>query len=146
MSSVAVTRGLRKWAKGAFDQEAGVELLIRGCGGRFARQGCPWIRTCERPGWFWMDVSSLLEHAGAFSGGEQRVLMIAAALIDRRPIPDLAGVLCGLDRADLQLVLAALAHAAGSHEQVELVRHGEELSVQRLSALVPWPVVQGHAA
>lgn len=141
-----VVSGLRRWARGALDQEAGVELLIRACGGRFAQDGCPWIRDCGRPSWFWVDVTALVEHAGAFSGQEQRVLAIVAALIDRRPIEDLAGVLCGLDRPELHLVIAALAHAAGSHEQIELVRRGEQVRVRRLSALVPWPVVQDEAA
>lgn len=141
-----VAAGLRRWARGAFDQEAGVELLIRAHGGRFAQQGCPWIRACDRPDWWWVDVTRLVDHAGAFSGQEQRILTIVAALIDRRPIPDLAGVLCGLDRPELHLVIAALAHAAGSHEQIELVRRGEQIAVRRLSALIPWPAVQEQAA
>jgi hypothetical protein len=33
--------GLRLWARGGYDLEAGVELLIRAFDGRFARQGCP---------------------------------------------------------------------------------------------------------
>lgn len=134
-----VAAGLRAWARGASDQEAGVELLIRSFGGRFSRRGCPWIKECEARGWFWVDVAQLVDHATAFSGVEQRVLTVVAALIDGRPVPDLAGVMAGLDRTELQLVLAALTHAAG--EQVEISFEGDWFSLRRLPALVAWPEV-----
>ena len=56
--------GLRAWAKGDYAQEAGVELLIRAFGGQFAQRGCPWVRPCHRPGWYWLDVRTLLDYSG----------------------------------------------------------------------------------
>jgi hypothetical protein len=139
--------GLRAWARGAYDQEAGVELLVRAFGGRFAEQGCPWIRPGDRPGWFWVDVLGLSEHLGVLSGGEQRILAVVASLIDgRRAIDHLGETVAGLDRRHLQLVLAALAHAAGSHEHAELVGRGEELVFVPLQALVAWPEDAAKAA
>ena len=65
----------------------------------------------------WIDFSAIPAQIGALSGGEQRLLRIAA--VHRRPATPpstSADCLAGLDRAHLQLVLAAVAHAAGSHE------------------------------
>ena len=49
----------------------------------------------------------------------------------------MAGVLAGLDRPQLALVLAALAHAGGSHEQVDVTVTETGLSFEPLPALVP---------
>lgn len=130
---------LRSWAKGDYAQEAGIELLVRAFGGQFAQQGCPWVKPCARPGTAWLDVTTLLDYAGVCSGGERRVLTVVAALVDDRPIRDLPDVLAGLDRRTLVLVLAALAHAAGSHEQADLVAQGDQLVFVSLPALVEWP-------
>src|SRR4051812_46621170 len=48
-------------------------------------------------------------------GEELAVLRVAVSLADGRPV-DLADVAVALDRRTLGLVLAALAHAAGSHD------------------------------
>lgn len=137
--AVSGAAGLRAWARGDYAQEAGVELLARAFGGRLADTGCPWVRPCARSGVLWLDVAALLDHTGACSGGERRVLDVVAALVDGRPIPDLGDLLAGLDRPALALVLAALAHAAGSHEQADVVRTGDRLVCAALPALVPWP-------
>src|SRR4051794_22362063 len=120
--SVEVAAGLRAWAEGSYADEAGVELLIRAFDGRFAEPGCPWICPGARPDWYWIDTDALVEHSGWMSGGERRVLAVVAALVDGRPIADLADVLAGVDRRHLSLILAAMAHAGGSHEQVDMVR------------------------
>lgn len=137
--AVSGAAGLRNWAKGDYAQEAGVELLARAFGGQFAQAGCPWMKHCHRPGLYWLDVTTLLDYSGVCSGGERRVLTVVAALVDRRPVDDLGDILAGLDRRTLALVLAALAHAAGSHEQADLVRDGDQLMFVSLPALVPWP-------
>ncbi len=49
---------------------------------------------------------------GALSGGETRLLRIAASLLDGPPV-DLGRNLAGLDREHLQLVFSAIAHACG---------------------------------
>ena len=54
------------------------------------------------------------------SGGERRVLAVVAALIDEQPV-EIVDVVSGLDRHHLDLVLAALAHAGGSHEHMSVV-------------------------
>jgi len=54
---------------------------------------------------------------------------------------DLADVVTGIDRENLDLVLAALAHAAGSHEHAGFEVAADERSARlvRLPSLHPWP-------
>lgn len=111
-----VHEALRYWAKGLYPLEAGVELLIHAFDGRFANPWQPWVQQGDDPGWWWIDVDQMTEdNYGALSGGETRLLRIAASLLGGPPV-DLSRNLAGLDREHLQLVLAAVAHASGSHE------------------------------
>lgn len=130
--------GLRAWSNGGYYQEAGVELLIRAFDGRFAQHGCPWVKPCDRPGLLWLDVAVLVDHLGVLSRGEQRVLTVVAALVDGSRGVDLGDILVGLDRRNLRLVLAALSHAAGSHQHSTLVCEGDGLVLVALPPLVPW--------
>lgn len=112
-----VHEALRRWAKGLYPLEAGVELLIRAFDGRFANPSQPWVQQGDDPGWWWIDVEQMTEdNYGALSGGETRLLRIAASLLGGPPV-DLSRNLAGLDRQHLQLVLDAIAHAGGSHER-----------------------------
>jgi hypothetical protein len=53
---------------------------------------------------------------------------------------DLGDLAAGLDRRALTLVLAAIAHAAGSHEhRIDRDRDGVPHPGGRLPPLVPWP-------
>ncbi len=107
---------LRRWAEGLYPLEAGVELLIRGCNGRFANSGQPWVQQGDDPGRWWIDVEQMNEdNYGGLSGGGTRLLRIAASLLDGPPV-DLSRNIVGLDREHIRLVLAAIAHASGSHE------------------------------
>lgn len=74
----------------------------------------------------WPDVDAALR-AGTIggSGGQLRLLRAAASLADGQPV-DLGDLAAGLGRDGLILLLAAVAHAAGSH--------GDELP-----PLVAWP-------
>lgn len=134
--------GLRAWAKGLYPLEAAVELLVRAFDGRFATPGNPWIQPCDQPGWWWLDTHELVDdNLGGVSGGERRLLLIAASLAGGAPV-SLADTLPGLDRDLTDLVLAALAHANGSHEHAD-IRHDSERGVSvhhaRLRSLHPWP-------
>lgn len=98
---------LRAWAKGVYSAEAAVELLIRT---GFAQPGHPW---CQPDGW--VDFEILRDGISGYSSGEQRLLRIACSLFGTEPV-DLSEDIPGLDRKYLDLVLAAIAHAGGSHE------------------------------
>jgi hypothetical protein len=133
-----VADGMRVWAKGCYPEEAAVELLIRFSGGRFATPGRPWVVPCRRSGWYWCNPIEIRFHTVGVSEGERRVLEVVAALLGDEPV-DLLDIATGLDRATLALVLAAIAHAGGSHHDVNW-RTGA-----RLDPLVGWPelAVQG---
>lgn len=135
-----LVESLRDWARGCYAQEAGVELLQRAFGGRFASTAYPWVVSeDEEPGWFWLDGEQMESATGCLSGGEQRVLAVVGALVSGTAVLDLGGLLAGLDRANLHLVLAAFAHAGGSHEQVDATLNGDQLAWRRHGPLVAWP-------
>jgi hypothetical protein len=138
---MSAASGLRTWARGSNPVAAGVELLIRAFNGRFARDGQPWI-THHPNGTVALDVDALGDHLGVLSGGERRVLRVVIALIDDatpRTI-DLADIVAGVDRDNLDLILAALAHAGGSHEHTVFVNDPTTGRVQlsRPGTLHPW--------
>lgn len=137
---------LRAWAKGSYTTEAATELLLRAFGGRFAAPGNPWIYTSTTPEGphqvhAWIDFESIPEHAGPLSGGERRFLTIAASIAENVPVV-LGDVIPGLDRKHLDLILAALAHAGGSHQHSD-VRANPDGSLSMgggyLDSLHPWP-------
>lgn len=117
-AATTTVTALRAWAAGSYPAMAAVELLARAFGGRFATRGHPWIVDDDDDGRAWLETRAL-RSAPALSGGERRVLRLAAALLDAEPI-DIVDVVTGLDRTHLDLVLAALAHAGGSHEHAAL--------------------------
>jgi hypothetical protein len=136
-----VVAGLRTWGRGLYATEAAVELLARFHGGRFAEPGHPWIGT-DDSGWCWLEPDQLTGPVTAsFSGGERRLLAICASLAGGRPI-DLSDTLTGLDRDTIGLVIAAVAHASGSHQHADLVidpDRGVGFNRGRLPSLYPWP-------
>ena len=75
----------------------------------------------------WPDLDAALR-AGTISGSSSRLRLLraAASLADGQPV-DLGDLAAGLDRDDLALLLAAVAHAGGSH--------GDDLP-----PLAAWPV------
>lgn len=139
---------LRAWAKGSYTVEAGTELLLRAFGGRYAAVGNPWVHAAGKSpeGYVesaWIDFEALGEHAdnGAYSGGERRFLLLAASLAEKVPVV-LSDVLPGLDRANLDLVLAAMAHAGGSHQHSDIrVDEGGNMTLHTgyLDSLHNWP-------
>ncbi|MCZ2825399.1 MULTISPECIES: hypothetical protein [unclassified Modestobacter] len=92
-----------------------------------AADGGPWAAVQ------WADLDDALR-SGVIggSGGQLRLLRAAASLAEGQPL-DLADLTAGLDRAELVLLLAALSHAAGSHEHDD----GDGASV---GPVVPWPL------
>jgi hypothetical protein len=93
------------------------------------------------PGRQWSDLDRALR-AGVITGspGQRRLLRAAAGLAEGQPV-DLADLTAGVDRAELALLLAALSHAAGSHEHREV--HRDDDGVPRSGALLgplfAWP-------
>jgi hypothetical protein len=137
---------LRAWARGMYPTEAATELLLKAFGGKFAAPGNPWVHTStepEGPGPVraWIDFAAIPEEVGPLSGGERRFLMLAASLAEDVPVV-LGDLVSGLDRENLDLVLAAIAHAGGSHQHSD-IRSNEDGSMSLgkgyLDSLHPWP-------
>lgn len=130
--SAQLKHQLRAWAAHIYASEAGVELLIRA---GLIYERAPWIaREDGRP---YIDTVQLIGCVGVLSGGEQRVARIAASLLGGTPV-DLSEDLPGLDRNLARLVLAAVAHANGSHEDSEVMFGAPE-------SLYPWPTEADQA-
>lgn len=110
---------LRSWAAGIYTTEAATDLLINARGGTFASPSQCWIRSSHDG--FWIDFASIPDHLGAMSGGEQRLLRIAASLGCREVLVNLADNITGLDRTTHRLVLAAISRAGGSHGRETLI-------------------------
>ncbi|MGO1850861.1 hypothetical protein [Microbacterium sp.] len=127
---------LRAWARGMQPLEAATELLIRTGG---AEPHFPWILhdgTQDSP---WVAFDDIPDAIGAYSGGEQRILRIAASLGSDSPVV-LGDEISGLDCDSLRLVLAAVAHASGQHEAgktVELV--DDKPRFVAIDPLYTWP-------
>lgn len=128
---------LRAWAKGSLPMEAATELLLRAFSGRFAQPWQPWVKTEDgRP---WIDFGSIPDEIGGLSSGEQRLLMIAASLGGHDVRISLSDEM-SLDRDLRELVQAAMAHAAGSHQGSVIVeRDGVPVGFKRVGTLYPWP-------
>jgi hypothetical protein len=129
-----------------YTTEAATELMLRAFGGKFAAPGNPWIHTStepEGPGQVraWIDFAAIPDEVGPLSGGERRFLMLAASLAGDVPVV-LSDVVPGLDRENLDLVLAAIAHAGGSHQHSD-IRMNDDGSMTPgrgyLDSLHPWP-------
>lgn len=133
---------LRAWAAGSCPDAAAGELLTRAFSGRFAATGRPWI-AADADGHERLDADSL-RVASALSGGEHRILTLVAALVDGQPV-EIVDFVSGLDRHHLDLVLAALAHAAGSHEHTAMTLDAEGRGhLTNLGPLHPWPDSDGR--
>lgn len=133
---------LRAHVHGNYPLEAGTEMLIRAFGGRFAEPGNPWIkedpRAKEKP---WIDFGEIANHVGALSGGEGRFLMLAASVAVDVPV-SLGEILAHLDRALLEIAMAAFSHASGSHQDCGDRFSDDGLSIvrgERPGPLYPWP-------
>lgn len=142
--------GLRAGAKGSYGLEAATELLIRALGGRLL-----FLMECDDEQfdgvWSFVEWSTVADRTAGMSGGEQRIALIAADLAgfpdEHFELSDVAG----LDRDNVALVLAAISHAAGTHEQRDMKALREAAAGnrpmtramltggERLPPLFPWP-------
>ncbi len=132
---------VRRWAQGVYPVEAGAELLIRQ--GKAIREKAPWLQEIGPEGGQRMvaiDTEMLWAKSGAWSGSEQRLVNIALSLLDSEFTVKLHNAVSGLDADHVELVLAAVAHAAGSHEARRPIIEGSKLTgyTEPVNAH-PWP-------
>lgn len=122
---VDLESALLRAAVGDYAAEAAV-LLLTGAGHWLPQLQAADLITLvdvDDPGGHWAQISwpelDAALRAGRITGssGQLRLLRAAASLADGQPV-DLGDVAAGLDRPNLTLLLAAIAHAGGSHDQV----------------------------
>lgn len=127
---------LREWAAGMTTVVAATELLIRT---GFAQEWRPWVHT-EASG-AWINFDEIPELMGGMSGGEQRLLSIAASIGGAHPIV-LGDEIVGLDRQRAELVSIAIIHAAGFTEATsDVVMEDDEPHFIMVPPLAQWPDV-----
>lgn len=101
----------------------------------------PWVQYDPDADLYWFNTERILE-AGYLSGGERRLLTIAASFAEPEQLVSLNNDIPGLDRGALKLVLAAIAHANGSHENSFLVAiedDGTLVGTDKVPSAYPWP-------
>lgn len=135
LSPAHLTSALRAGAVGSYPAEAAVELLIRD--GRWLARP-DFVRACvcalvDDGEVLAVDWSAAQRHVTAVEAtpAERAVGLIAVQLgaypdpaeapIDAQGMPPLAWLLPNLARADVDLVVAAISHAAGTHHHVDHV-------------------------
>jgi len=131
---------VRRWAMGVYPIEAGAELLIRQ--GKAIREGVPWLRDIgPESGQRMVAIGpeTLWVESRGWSASERRLVNLAISLIDGEVMVNLKDAVYGLDSTNLELVLAAMAHAAGSHEAIAPGRPLEDGSRRGPASLFPWP-------
>lgn len=125
---------------GVYPIEAGAELLIRQ--GKAIREGAPWLRDIgPKIGQRMVAIGpeTLWVESRGWSASERRIVNLAVSLIDGEVMVNLKDAVYGLDSTSLELVLAAIAHAAGSHEATAPGRPEQGSNRGGPANLFPWP-------
>ena len=100
-------------AAGVHGCEAAAIITTRTLNGRLIDRLTPFIADHPAEGLAWVDWAAVLD-AGGWSGGEHRLIGIAASLAGGHRV-DLSDVL-QLDPGNAEIVLTALAHCLGIQE------------------------------
>ena len=113
----AIITALRARAAGLYPDESGAELLISHGGFLQRRDFAGFVHT----GTSISDGETLMAQIDwqaaislPVSGGERRILQLAASIADGFPV-SLCDTIPGLDNRNLHLVITAIQHAAGQH-------------------------------
>jgi hypothetical protein len=121
--NAAIIAALRAHAAGSCPEQAGTELLIRHAGilhrddfASFVHTGTSISDGTTLMAWIDWDTALSALHQGLFpaSGGEQRILQLAASIADGTPV-SLRQTIPGLDNQNMKLLITAIRHAAGQH-------------------------------
>lgn len=123
-SSIALSTALRAHARGIYALEAAAELLIEqrtwlrrnDFTAAFVSMGHGWRTDVELAHMDWKAAITALNNGGLpCSGGEGRMLRLAASLADGIPV-DLRDAVTGIDANNVTLVNKAILHASGRRQ------------------------------
>jgi hypothetical protein len=129
---------LRAAARGSYPEEAATELLIRGFGGRFTGPGWSW--TClDDDGALWINFALIRGHVEFLTAREQCYLLVAASIASACAVV-VGECMAELDRDEVDLVLAAVSHARGSHMPRAVMADSDEgAGLRQQESLHEWP-------
>lgn len=111
--NITKTTSLYNWAEGSLPLQASVYLLTNALDGHLLDG--PWVRRRRDDG-YWFDAERAVSHSGYLSGGQRRVLLIAASLADSAHPVDLHDTTAGLDASSFVAVVQALGVAVGLND------------------------------
>lgn len=127
---------LRNWAADDHPRGAAVELLIRA---RLAGDERTWVMHDHAWNTRAIDFDDLRENAATLDTAEAALALIACSLADGSAI-DLRRSSTGLDRTQTELVMIAIAHAAGYTEFTSETDAADGLpDVVPVPPLASWP-------
>ena len=132
---------LREWATTTGDPgvEAATELLLRAFAGWYAVRGQTWLQETADGGWY-VDFQDL--ELNAASGGIREPdaqVLFAVASLGQGALLSLRDLVT-MGRAELDLTLAAISHAGGSHLHSDIITTGDgSVSLEVPGTLYPWP-------
>jgi len=120
---------LRAWSRGIYPDEAGVELLIGHAvflhRADFTSRFISTTTSSDGTGLAavdWLAAITALQAGLPCSGGEQRMLCLAASLAGGIPV-SLRDALTGIDDHSIQLVIKAVLHASGRRPEPQFHDH-----------------------
>ena len=137
MTASLLTEALRACAAGIYTHEAGVSLLIANrtilSRDDFTSRFITRNPTAATAALDWAAAIAALDTGEiSCSGGEQRILLLAASIADGIPV-SLSDTITGLDLRNASLVALAIAHATG-HAKSQTRQKMMKRPVQRRSS------------
>lgn len=132
-------RALRNWARGTPQTAAAVEMLIRGFGGRYA-SGWPWIIIEDERRH--VQFTDLVRDVDSLPPPARLYLRTAASIALNQKTVTVAELIGALDRTEMNLVLAAMAHAAGFIDQLGPYYNPDNGKISGYAvtpSIHPWP-------
>jgi ABC-type multidrug transport system fused ATPase/permease subunit len=109
-----LARRLRNQAAGSRTAEAAAIIISRACGGHLLDRAAPFVENHPDVDRAWLDYPAALDGLKGLSGGERRLVELAASLATYGTTAvtvNLDDALTGLDDTNARIVLHAIAHA-----------------------------------
>lgn len=128
-----VLRGLRWWASGSAGDRLAVEVLAEVYAGRFVSEDWPWVRRCQRAGWYWLDPENLRDGCAGLWREERAVLGVVSGVLGG-PVDPMACL--AMVRPWLVAQIERVVSAASTAQMPGLDADAGARSVDRLARMI----------